>query len=94
MQTSVNCEKDEREKKLTRDQATSVLVVCEELGPRARGVRFLLCVSLCVAENLSLVHDNSTKFNAVMGNCHTVGPNEALVRSGKIISHTISLRRE
>lgn len=79
---------------MTRDQATSVLVVCEELGREPRGVRFLLCVSLCVEENLCSVHDNSTKFNAVMGNCHTVGPNEALVRSGTIISYTISLRHE
>ena len=95
--------KDEREKKrkmqgghesLTRDRATSVLVVCEELGPRIKGRSLsTLCPSVS-KKNLCSVHDNSTKLNAVMGNCHTVGPNEALVRSGKIISYTISLRHE
>ena len=38
---------------LTRDQATSVLVVCEELGPRIKGRSLSpLCVPLCRRKSL------------------------------------------
>ena len=67
---------------LSRDQETICFIADLESGPtfRTRGVRHNICKCWGV-----LVNKYLQKFNSAMGNCHTVGPNEALVRSGELI---------
>lgn len=59
--------------------------VWADFGPGAFAIHDFEAVVKYIGEQILC------KFSSVMGNCYTVGPNEALVRSGKIISYNFSL---